>query len=184
MEKTISNMLKADYSTPQSLHRLEPPRPLAKSVTTSLAIEDTLHNNYRAFTRNLKIAPPQQMKEDKNENEGGLEDLIDDIYAYNYAEKPPEAESDYEKLKKAHKHLLDTYFTNKEQLLTMLVQLQKLQILLTLNKKERFESTNVPEIQALFKRQEKRFVGLLESVIKELNPQQASQIFGKLAPLL
>jgi len=180
MEKTISNMLKADYSTPQSLHRLEPPRPPPRqgTVATALAIEDSLHNNYRAYTRNLKIAPPQEV----NTKEEPLEDLIDGIYAYNYAEKPPEAESDYEKLKKAHKHLLDTYFTNKEQLLTMVVQLQKLQILLTQQRKEQLDSTNVPEIKSMLNRHYKRLTGLLESVVGD--PQQQSEILARLVPLL
>jgi hypothetical protein len=184
MEKTISNMLKADYSTPQSLHRLEAPHRVSTRVATALVVEDTLHNDYRAFTRNLKIAAPQQLKLGEQEP---LEDLIDDIYAYNYAEKPPAAESDYEKLKKAHKHLLDTYLTNKEQLLTMVVQLQKLQILLTQHKKERLDGNAPAEIKSLLNKHYKRVAGLLESVVgssSTLTSQQQSEILGKLVTLL
>lgn len=180
MEDTISNMLLADYSTPQSLHRLEPPQ--KKTVATALAIEASLHNDYRAFARNLKIAPPQQVNVSEDHP---LEDLIDGIYTYNYAEKPPEAESDYEKLKKAHTRLLDIYLTNKEQLLTMVVQLQKLQILLTQHKKERLDATTVPEIKAMLNNHYKRLTGLLESVVEStLTPQQQSEILGKLVSLI
>lgn len=178
MDDTIAKLLYANYSTPQSLHKLE--RPVEDVEDPAVSTVKALHNDYRAFTRNLKlVAPSTQIEERAGELD--IDALIKDAYNYNYRPTLPQPEDDYAKLKNAYIQLLKAYNADRARLISATLYNYKISIVLNSQNKQReqsFPRDNIQGVRDILRQHERILLSTVESVIKSsvLSLEQKEQL--------